>query len=935
MRILVGKQMTITLHIVKTLLTGILVSSLLVNAQEPITLTSTSRGINQNLLSFDTNFGDAFSYTSPCTNYTSSSTNIRLSHPTDLQQDDTYFGIARDQLIAAHLVIDYVNLERCGINIDNGAGTGNAMISLDSFGDNSNTKTVELITTSLLENTDFFLGPYASGLTAPQSRITNEAKKILLAGGAATTSVFADRPFSFGTFPPTSKYMASAIELLAQSGAKSVAAIWEAPSFTKGVCAALQGLTQIHDMTLDDTQEVKKDPELQDFLPVAQRLKEKNPDVVVTCVYDAACSKWITAMRQVNWSPKAQVFTICVGLEYFESQVSYDAQFMIGVTPWDKSLKVTDAVTGWSANDFHQEFSKFKGQVPTYHAASSASTVSILVQAIEQAGPLQWNNSSRIAEILSTSTFPTMYGIMSFDENGQSSAPSLATQYDSNGIVQTVYPKLISSGDLIYPMPTWLQRDCTNAGSCTEFGVCNRDGVCECEDAGFRSYGIGEDATCVPFGPGENYNYLSSGLLALGYSLVALQGVFSFICIFWTLYFAKRSIVKTSQPVFLIMIALGCFMIVLSIIPTGIQGGYRYVKDDNTGLETEELNDSIPRLDAACMAWPWVYFLGFSLTFASLFAKLWRIKKVFSSAEKFRRTVVSAKDVFYIIVIIVGLNVTFLLIWQFVAPLQWHRKVLGTAFGFATESVGECRPKNNWGWYLAIPPLAFEIIVLLYSLFISYQTRKVPSGLAERKWILFSVGAIFELALLGVPILVISRDNSSTYYFVRAAILFLQGFTVSVLIFVPKILMLHFSAGAKASSNSRFSRNPTRFDSDMEAMFRTSTLQSTTHGNEGFNTKRNSNGFARCQDCRKLFPTRSSVAGADMKPSRRGSQGSVASDNGKILNEGTASNQEQPKSVRRFSRLSSRGESSPKNESVSEEVAVKFEAQVSDDDSEP
>ena len=63
----------------------------------------------------------------------------------------------------------------------------------------------------------------------------------------------------------------------------------------------------------------------------------------------------------------------------------------------------------------------------TYQAASAAASLGVLVQALEIAG--DWRNHDEIATILSTKTFPTLYGNISFDSNGQNSAPFLTLQY--------------------------------------------------------------------------------------------------------------------------------------------------------------------------------------------------------------------------------------------------------------------------------------------------------------------------------------------------------------------------------------------------------------------------------------------------------------------------------------------------------------------------
>ena len=738
-------------------------------------------------------------------NFTSS---IVFSQPTDLYQGDYQFSIADMQLKAVWLVADYINTKRCGIHLP----SGNAAVLLRAYADNSSFDNVSKITKALLiqNETAFFLGPYSSSLVEAEAAITNSHGKILVSGGAADTAIFLNRNYTFGTFPPVNKYLISVIEMLTQYKSKTVASIWENASFTRGVCGALPALTQRYNMSLIFEREVRASPTKDDLYPISQTLMESNPDVVITCVYEPACEIWIRAMRYYSWSPKAQIFTVCLGLSSFEDAVGRDAEYMIGVTPWDKSMIISGDITNLTATSFSAEFNKFTGAAPTYHAASAAASLNVLIQAIELAGS-NWENSIAVAKLISENTFPTFYGNISFDKNGQSNAPTLVIQYNGSMSLQTVYPSSHPSSALVYPMPSWLQRDCVYARSCEGdkasnkigLGTCTSAGICECfnvTDIMMVSSGKGINATCIL---GENLNYIPASLTAIGTLFVVIQGVFSTSCIVWTKYFEKRAIVQASQPVFLMLIALGSFILVSSILPLGFQGGYRFLLDPITHEQSENRNPDIERLDAACMAWPWLYFLGFSLTYSSLFAKLWRIRALFKSGQAFKRKVVRPKDVAVIIIIMVGANIAMLLTWQLLSPLTWHRTVIQKS---PLSSVGECKPNDKWGWFLLMPPICLEVLLLIVALVVSYQVRKVPSSLAEKKWIAISICAIFEILLLSVPVLVISHNNTRAFYFVRVAVIFLQSFTVTSLIFLPKIYVLHFGEEARKKPEERFKR---------------------------------------------------------------------------------------------------------------------------------
>ena len=130
--------------------------------------------------------------------------------------------------------------------------------------------------------------------------------------------------------------------------------------------------------------------------------------------------------------------------------------YMMGVSPWDPSLDMRDEVVGWSAMEFSELFLATTQRTSTYHAASAAASVGALVQAIERADSFA---TDAVSEVLASQEFKTLYGLLSFDANGQSQAPSLHPQYDRDLAVQTVYPIEFRSAELVYPMPTWDARD--------------------------------------------------------------------------------------------------------------------------------------------------------------------------------------------------------------------------------------------------------------------------------------------------------------------------------------------------------------------------------------------------------------------------------------------------------------------------------------------
>jgi len=730
---------------------------------------------------------------------------VSLSHPMSLKSRDKFFSTGQLQQRSIEMMVDEINANRCGVGVD-GRRYG---LSLTTFGDDSSKAKVGAIVGNGMvplsadaEDGDgvglgagpagggaedvaasYWLGPYSSGLTGAMSPAANETGTVMVAGGAASTAVFEGYPTIFGTFPPTSKYLAQAVEALSRAGARTAASLWEDASFTRGVCAALPGLAERHGMTLLSQTEVPASPTALDLDPISAEFSRpgKDPDVVVTCVYDAGCAEWIRSMRRSGWSPRSNVFTVCVGMDKFVGEVGTDAMYMTGISPWDASLAMSDEVVGWTAGEFAGRFVNTTSRTPTYHSASGAASVGVLVQAIERAGTF---DSGAVAGVLATGEFETLYGRLSFDRNGQSQAPSLYLQYDANMTVQTVFPPDASSGTLVYPMPTWDERDCLLESTCpsgseyTRSGTCSADGTCLCSSR-YVSNGVGADASCVLI-PEEDMTYISSSLLVVGLIFFGLQSFLSVSCAGWTVYYSKRSVVRASQPIFLNFVSLGTFLISATILPLGIQGEYR--------------DDSIGSVDAACMAAPWLFSLGFSIVFSALAAKILRITKVMHAAANFQRKKVEVKDVMGIMVVVVMVQVVILVCWQLIDPMTWQRELIAEDInGYPTQSVGSCQSDHALRYL--VPLAVVDFLLLAVALILCFKSRKLSNQFQEGMYIAASVVSMLQILMLAVPILVIVENDTSAFYFVLAVVVFLISFTVQCLIFFPKIYRLHLGPG--------------------------------------------------------------------------------------------------------------------------------------------
>ena len=205
-----------------------------------------------------------------------------------------------------------------------------------------------------------------------------------------------------------------------------------------------------------------------------------------------------------------------------------------------------------------------------------------------------------------------------------------------------------------------------------DHGEADERGYCICSSTKWT----GDDCSIeVP----EDTNLIGSSLKTVAYAMVAVNyGVILFL-VGWLFWKRDSAQVRMSQPFFLGLVLLGCFISTSTIL----------------AMTQEDEGDGPVR---ACMVIPWLYSVGFSITFGCLFAKIRRVYLIFKSAADFRRNKVTLRETCNVTAIVLLLDVIILLIWTIVDPLQWTREVVtADKYGNVLSSVGYCSSEQTGG----------------------------------------------------------------------------------------------------------------------------------------------------------------------------------------------------------------------------------------------
>jgi branched-chain amino acid transport system substrate-binding protein len=101
---------------------------------------------------------------------------------------------------------------------------------------------------------------------------------------------------------------------------------------------------------------------------------------------------------------------------------------------------------------FVKDFKKKFGYDPDYHNASAIADIAVYKDAIERAGSL---DREKVRNAIAATNLSTIYGKVTFMDNGQINGTSVVLQI-LNGEVVQVFPNAAHAA--VYPIPAWSKR---------------------------------------------------------------------------------------------------------------------------------------------------------------------------------------------------------------------------------------------------------------------------------------------------------------------------------------------------------------------------------------------------------------------------------------------------------------------------------------------
>ena len=347
--------------------------------------------------------------------------------------------------------LDWVNNEYGGIKV----GDERYKVEIVMYDDEGDPDTAARLVEKLInqDRVDFLLGPYSSFLTQSASAIAEKYGKIMIEGNGSAETLF-ERGFQnlFAVLTPAVDYTRTALQLLADQGAKTVVIAYEDTAFSTSVADGAQSWAAEYGLEVLGVETYPVN--VADVSGIMSKFKELEPDIFVGGGHYNDALLFIRAAKELDFNPKAMVITVGPSNPKLIEEVGADAEYVIGPTQWEASMSYADDYFGTAA-EYAARYEKMWGEPPTYQAAESTATALALHIAIEQAASL---DTDAVRAALRSLDVVTFYGPINFDEKGRNAGKPMGAIQIQDGAILVVAPSNAAIADLNYPAPPWKDR---------------------------------------------------------------------------------------------------------------------------------------------------------------------------------------------------------------------------------------------------------------------------------------------------------------------------------------------------------------------------------------------------------------------------------------------------------------------------------------------
>ena len=270
---------------------------------------------------------------------------------------------------------------------------------------------------------------------------------------------------------------------------------------------------------------------------------------------------------------------------------------------------------------------------------------------------------------------------------------------------------------------------------------------------------------------GGSANYIDPQYRSAGWGLGGFICSVSFLSMIWTNWNRRNEVMKAFQPPLLLLSATGIFLMGGTIIPLGF---------DDSLFSTDIL-------DITCMVSPWIYIMGFTVFFSSVYSKVLVCLRIYNTPNENDVVCVRFSDYMRAFLPTLLVNGSVLAIWTALYPLKWLRQPVEDGAVFSdgsTETYGSCQGEHYE--YFALAFFIFNLILCLVGTLQAFQCRFLVLEYNEMQWLPLSLFPFFEAWVVGGPVLFFIDENPTVRFMTLSIIISASSICGALAVFAPK-----------------------------------------------------------------------------------------------------------------------------------------------------
>lgn len=609
------------------------------------------------------------------------------------------------------------------------------------------------ISAEWVARSDFIFADYGTTLSQPNIMEAEAAGKIIFIPMSSSSLLFRCRtewaslqpecsmagakrfPHAYSMLIPGEFQMNPVVTMYKLAGAKNIVFWGENDLFPQIIGMGVMSFASYSGLALTNYT-VPKGPTQADMAALVTKIKDLKPDAVVSAAYADACPKFYSELRAQNYVPGGNAQTDCIGEP--SSRSLPDTIYGIDKTEYDRRM------TGpqWT-DDFW--FPPVDGVLSPqrFYDEMVSQGVSHWSIAMTSAAGLVLHKVIERAGSIDPNAIRAQ--LATFNE------PTFAGQvgfsaWGQNNVKDVILLQSDANQELqiVYPL-----------GSATANLV-------------FPAPTF-DERVFTPKYMGKVSEQVLAGVA--GFLILVSLVLIGFIIIF-----RHNKMLISASPLFLSTILVGSIM---------LYGSYfTWVLEART---------------ATCYLRFWLIGVGFVVMFGALFAKTWRIMRIFTTTD-LRIFQITNTNLIAVLGILVGIEVALLAIWS--GTSRPHQTVFVADPLRPSKNLLVCTNGKSGTAMLGIL-VAFKLAMVLYGIYMSIRIWKIPlKQFNESRSIAFSMYNMLCFGVLAFGLQVSKSINDPAMFMVRSICLMISTFFTVVAIFGPKLIQVYHGRTGYSSNGS-------------------------------------------------------------------------------------------------------------------------------------